>query len=93
MLYAAGGMGYKHEELNPGPVLRELARPNFLIKIVPHVDGGPRICELVPYRWQDVRLKGAWSGLAALNLFAHAMGNVASLPVLDVLSGTYFVAM
>jgi len=92
VLCAAGSMGYKHEELDPGPVLRELACPNFLIKIIPHVDGGPRICELVRYRWQDVRLKGAWSGPAALQLFAHALGNVAKLPVLNVLSGTHFVA-
>jgi acetoacetate decarboxylase len=46
----------------------------------------------VRYRWQDVRLEGAWSGPAALQLFVHAMGNVAKLPVLDVLSGTHFVA-
>ncbi|MGH6810835.1 MAG: acetoacetate decarboxylase [Methylocella sp.] len=92
VLSAAGSMGYKHEELDPGPVLRELGEPNFLIKIIPHVDGRPRICELVRYRWQDVRLKGAWSGPAALQLFAHAMGNVAKLPVLNVRSGTNFVA-
>jgi acetoacetate decarboxylase len=91
-LCAAGSMGYKHVELDPGPVLRELACPNFLIKIIPHVDGGPRICELVRYRWQDVRLKSAWGGPAALQLFAHAMGNVTKLLVLNVLSGTHFVA-
>ena len=49
-------MGYKHEELAPGPILRGTGQPNFLIKIIPHVDGGPRICELVRYRWQDVSL-------------------------------------
>jgi acetoacetate decarboxylase len=54
--------------------------------------GKPRICELVRYRRQDVRLKGAWGGPAALQLFAHALVNVAKLPVLDVLSGTHFVA-
>jgi acetoacetate decarboxylase len=63
------------------------------------VDGGPRICELVRYRWHDVTLKGAWvtlkgawGGPAALQLFTHAMGNAAKLPVLNVLSGTRFVA-
>ncbi len=62
---AAGSMSYKHKELDSGPVLRELVCPNFLIKIVLHVNGGPRVCELVRYRWQDVRLTGAWSGPAA----------------------------
>jgi acetoacetate decarboxylase len=56
------------------------------------VDGGPRICELVRYRWHDVTLKGAWGEPAALQLFTHAMGNAAKLPVLNVLSGTRFVA-
>jgi len=92
VLCAMGSMGYKHEELDHGPILRELGEPNFLIKIIPHVDGGPRICELVRYRWQDVALKGAWGGPAALQLFAHATGNVSKLPVLEVISGTHFIA-
>jgi acetoacetate decarboxylase len=92
VLCAVGSMGYKHEELDPAPILRELGTPNFLIKIIPDVDGGPRICELVQYRWHDVSLKGAWSGPAALQLFANAMGNVSKLPVLEVLSGTHFIA-
>jgi acetoacetate decarboxylase len=92
VLCAMGSMGYKHQALDRAPILRELACPNFLIKIIPHVDGGPRICELVRYRWLDVALKGAWGGPAALQLFAHAMGNVSKLPVLEVLSGTHFVA-
>jgi acetoacetate decarboxylase len=29
---------------------------------------------------------------AALQLFAHVLGNVAKIPVLDVLSGTQFIA-
>ena len=89
---AIGSMGYKHVELDPAPVLRELGAPNFLIKIIPHVDGSPRICELVRYRWQNISLKGAWSGPAALQLFPHAMANVSKLPVLKVLSGTHFIA-
>ncbi|HUI22714.1 MAG TPA: acetoacetate decarboxylase [Methylocella sp.] len=92
VLCAMGSMGYKHNELDPAPILRELGEPNFLIKIIPHVDGGPRICELVRYRWEDVSLKGAWGGPAALQLFAHAMGNVSKLPVLEVLSGSHFIA-
>jgi hypothetical protein len=41
------------------------------------------------YRWQDVRLKGAWGGPAALDLLAHALSNVARIPVLGLLSGTH----
>ena len=92
VLCTTGSMGYKHKVLDPGPVLRELGEPNFLIKIIPHVDGTPRICELVRYHWQDIRLKGVWGGPAALQLYSHAIANVVRLPVLEVLSGTHFVA-
>jgi acetoacetate decarboxylase len=92
VLCATGSMGYKHKELDPAPLLQELGEPIFLLKIIPHVDCTPRICELVRYRWANVSLKGAWGGPAALQLFAHAMANVSKLPVLKVLSGTHFVA-
>lgn len=92
VLCAVGTMGYKHKILEPEPVLRTLAEPNFLIKIIPHVDGTPRICELVRYYLQDVTLEGAWSGPAALELFGHVMVDVKTLPVLEVLSGVHLVA-
>jgi acetoacetate decarboxylase len=38
-----------------------------------------RSIQLVRYRRQDVWLKGVWSGPAALQLFARAIGNVAKL--------------
>ena len=43
------------------------AAPNFLLKIIPHVDCTPRICELVEYHLEDIDLKGAWTGPAALS--------------------------
>lgn len=92
VLCASASMGYKHKEVEPAPILQELGEPIFLLKIIPHVDCSPRICELVRYRWQDVSLKGAWGGPAALEFFAHALADVARLPVLDVLSGTHFIA-
>lgn len=92
VLCAVGTMGYKHKELPHDPVLRALDEPNFLIKIIPHVDGSLRICELVRYYMQDVTLKGAWSGPGALQLFNHVMADVARLPVLEVISATHFIA-
>jgi acetoacetate decarboxylase len=85
-------MGYKHRELDLEPIRKSLARPAFMIKIIPHVDCTPRICELVRYYCEDVTVKGAWSGPAALQLFEHAMCDVARLPVREVLSATHFVA-
>jgi acetoacetate decarboxylase len=85
-------MGYKYKILPPEPILRSLAEPNFLIKIIPHVDNSLRVCELVRYFMQDVELKGAWGGPAALELFRHVIVDVAKLPVLEVLGGAHFIA-
>ena len=55
---ATGTMGYKHREADLAQVRASLAAPNFLLKIIPHVDGTPRICELVEYHLEDVTIKG-----------------------------------
>ncbi|MGO8160836.1 acetoacetate decarboxylase family protein [Rhizobium leguminosarum] len=33
-----------------------------VLKIIPHVDCTPRICELVRYYLEDLTVKGAWEG-------------------------------
>jgi acetoacetate decarboxylase len=86
---ATGTMGYKHREADLAQVKASLAAPNFLLKIIPHVDGTPRICELVEYHLEDVRIKGAWTGPAALGLFPHALCDVARLPVREVISALH----
>jgi acetoacetate decarboxylase len=80
VLCVSATMGYKHPRSTP-PLLKSLAKPSFMIKIIPHVDCTPRICELVRYCLEDVTLKGAWSGPAALQLFDHALCDVSRLPV------------
>jgi len=92
VLCVSATMGYKHKELDPAPLLKSLARPNFMIKIIPNVDCTPRICELVRFYYEDVTVKGAWTGPAALQLFEHAMCDVARLPVHEVVSASHFVA-
>ena len=89
---ATATMGYKHRALDLNAVRQGMLAPNYLLKIIPHVDGSARICELVRYFLEDVNIKGAWSGPAALQLAQHALAPVASLPVLEVLSGTHIVA-
>jgi Acetoacetate decarboxylase len=89
---ATGTMGYKHRTLDLGVEARNLAAPNFLLKVIPHVDGSTRVCELVRYHLEDVTVKGAWTGPAALHLCPHALAPVAELPVLEVLSAKHLVA-
>jgi acetoacetate decarboxylase len=88
---ALATMGYKHRAVPHDKVLASLQQPNFLIKIIPHVDGTARICELVRYFCEDITVKGAWEGPAALELFQHALAPVASLPVREVLSAVHIM--
>jgi acetoacetate decarboxylase len=89
---ATGTMGYKYVEADHDGILKALSAPNFLLKIIPHVDGTPRICELVRYQLQDINLKGAWTGPAALDLHPHALAPVAELPVLEIVSAVHIIA-
>ena len=89
---ANGTMGYKHVALDNEAVLKSMLSPNFMLKIIPHVDCTPRICELVRYYLTDVTVKDAWSGPAGLELFDHALAPVAGLPVREVLSATHILA-
>ncbi|HYL33079.1 MAG TPA: acetoacetate decarboxylase [Stellaceae bacterium] len=89
---ATATMGYKHREADQAAVKAALAAPNYLLKIIPHVDGTPRICELVEYYLEDIELKGAWTGPAALSLTPHALAPVAELPVLEVVSAVHILS-
>lgn len=89
---ATGTMGYKHQTLDPEKIRVSMSEPNFLLKIIPHVDGTARICELVRYTQTDIEIKGAWSGPGALDLRDHALAPVADLPVLEVLSTVHILA-
>jgi len=89
---ATGTMGYKHREADLAQVKAAIEEPNFLLKIIPHVDGTPRICELVEYHLEQLVLKGAWTGPAALSLTPHALAPVADLPVLEIVSAIHIRA-
>jgi acetoacetate decarboxylase len=89
---ATGTMGFKHKAVDPDAVRAGLEKPNYLLKIIPHVDGCPRICELVDYRLEDIVMKGAWTGPATLELEPHALAPIASLPVREIVSATHIIA-
>lgn len=90
VLCATATVGYKHKPADPEAVLSSLAEPNFVLKIIPHVDGTHRICELVRFHLTEVELKEAWHAPAALDLRPHVIANVADLPVLEVVSAINF---
>jgi acetoacetate decarboxylase len=85
-------MGYKHRALPHDKALAALAAPGYLLKIIPHVDGSARICELVRYFCEDITVKGAWEGPASLDLLHHALAPVAALPVREIISGVHILS-
>jgi acetoacetate decarboxylase len=91
---AVGTMGYKYKELDTAVLQKAMEEtPNFLLKIIPHANGKEAsVCQLVKYFLKDMKVHGAWSGPAALQLFEHALAPVSMLPVRKVVSGTHLVA-
>ncbi len=89
---ARGTMGFKYEALPPAEAAAAIGRPGVLLKIMPHVDGTPRICELVRTRMSDVTILGAWTGPAALSLHPHALAPVSRLPVREIVRASHIVA-
>lgn len=88
---ALATMGYKYTRLDSQVIMDSLKLPNYLLKIIPDVDGSTRICELVAYQLENIQVKGAWTGPAALQLTAHALAPVAALPARRIISATHIL--
>ena len=89
---ALATMGYKYQLADKEAIYKEFTQtPNYLLKIIPHVDGTQRICELVSHNLTDVTIKGAWGGPGALELIHHAMAPVADLPVRRIVSAVHIL--
>jgi acetoacetate decarboxylase len=89
---ATATMGYKHHAEDVQAVAKSLEAPNFLLKIIPHVDCTPRICELVEFQLEDINVHWAFSGPCGLDLRHHALAPVADLPVKQMVSAVHFKA-
>jgi acetoacetate decarboxylase len=85
-------MTYKRKRVDDAVARRALEAPGFLLKLIPHIDGSPRICELVKFRVGDLVVRGAWTGEATLELHPHVQAPVAALPVLEVVSASHIIA-
>lgn len=88
---ATATMTYKYHQMDLDKVRESFDAPGYLLKIIPHVDGTTRVCELVKYKVSDVVVKGAWTGPASLELHPHCLAKVADLPVLEVLSAVHML--
>lgn len=86
---ATATMGYKFETLDTKKIAESMTSPNYLLKIIPDVDGSTRICELVEYNLTDITVKGAWQGPAQIELAHHALAPVACLPVRRIVGAVH----
>ena len=78
---ATGTMGYKHKVADHDAIKASLLAPNFLLKIIPHVDGTPRICETRRIRTDRYRsqrrldrARGAYARLARAGAAGRTAG-------------------
>lgn len=86
-------MGYEHRELDLNEAQRKIADvPNYLLRMVPHVDGTVRICELVRFYMRDATVRKTWTGRAAIELHPHALALIADLPVRKVVCASHIFA-
>ncbi len=90
---ALGTMTYKQQSLEHrlNEVKAGLLRLNVNLKLIPDVDGKPKIAQLVGYNLNDVTVHGAWDGPARLDLTPHVNCRVADLPVRRVIGGRHQV--
>lgn len=89
---ATATMGYKYAELDVKKIAASMLMPNYLLKIIPDVDGSTRICELVEYSLCDITVKGAWTGPAQLELYHHALAPIAMLPIKRIVNAVHILS-
>jgi len=66
--------------------------PTEAVNARDHRDGSRRVCEPVEYHLEDVALKRAWTGSAALALTPRAQAPVAEPVVVEVVSALSILA-
>ena len=93
-IVAMGTMAYKWQE-SPGGVeaqAKAMTKTSCNLKIIPDVDGSPKICRLVAYNLENITVKGSWISPARLQLIPHVNAPVADLPILRIVGGKHYVS-
>ncbi|MCK8784803.1 acetoacetate decarboxylase [Roseomonas sp. NAR14] len=90
---ALGTMTYKHHSLADrlDEVRQGLGKLQVNLKLIPDVDGKPKVAQLVGYNLEEIVVHGAWEGEARLHLIPHVNCRVADLPVRRVVGGRHQV--
>jgi acetoacetate decarboxylase len=93
---ANGTMVYKHDaaqKMNSDFASEKamLARTQITLKVIPDIDGTPAIAQLVAINFENITVKGAWTGEARLELIPAVNCPLADLPVKQVVGGMQIV--
>jgi acetoacetate decarboxylase len=93
-LVALGTMAYKYQSHadDHGDTAAALGRLGVNLKIIPDVDGKPKVAQLVGYNMCDITVLGSWSGPARLHLVPHVNAPVADFPVRRIIGGRHMIA-
>jgi len=88
-----GTMTYKHESLQHdlGSVRAGLQKLNINLKLLPDVDGRPKVAQLVGWRLENITVHGTWNEEGRLELIPHVNCRVADLPVRRIVGGPHMV--
>lgn len=88
---AMGTMPFKPRSLEHklDEVAQGIAKLNVNLKLLPDVDGKPKVAQLVGYNLEEVHVHGAGEGDARLYLIPHVNCRVADLPVKRVVGGRH----
>ena len=92
ILVALGTMPFKYNESDKNIIEKALTKMQVNLKLIPDVDGRPKIAQLAAYNLTDVTVKGAWSGPARLHLVPHVNAPVADLPVKKVIGASHILS-
>lgn len=90
---ATGTMVYKHDAFRTDHSKERdlLSRTQVTLKLIPDIDGTPAIAQLVAIKFQDIKVHGAWTGRARLELVPSVNCPLADLPVREVVGGLHMV--
>jgi acetoacetate decarboxylase len=92
ILVALGTMPFKYKESDKNIIEKALTKMQVNLKLIPDVDGRPKIAQLAAYNLTDVTVKGAWSGPARLHLIPHVNAPVADLPVKKITGASHILS-
>jgi len=92
ILVALGTMPFKYMEAEKSMMEKALSKTQVNLKLIPDVDGKPKIAQLAAYNLTDVSVKGAWSGQARLHLIPHINAPVADLPVKKIIGAKHILS-